>query len=497
MIVMKFGGTSVEDAQAIERSAGIVKGRLEHKPAVVVSAMAKVTDQLLAMARAAGAGDRKTALKLCRALQERHYNTAGELLGTALFTQFHSDLGADFETLEELLRGIAAVGELTPRTTDYVSAFGEILSSKIVAAAFSALGMDAALVDSREWLVTDSAHMRAAPLFEETNQRLQSKVAPLIAAGKVPVMGGFIGATKAGITTTIGRGGSDYSAAIVGAGLSAERIEIWTDVDGMMTTDPRLVPEARRIKVISFDEAAELAYFGAKVLHPATVLPAVQKNIPVYVLNSRNPGCEGTRITARAPRCRNFFKAIAVKKRITIVDVAAPRMQLAHGFLSSIFSAFDRHKVAVDVVSTSEVSVSLTVDSNESIPPLAADLAKLADVKYEGTEGDRLPGRRKSAGHSGNRRPGVWRTGRCQDTDDFAGGFRDQSDLCGRRRYGVRHRAAITQGILLGSGSGSIRLNAIVLQRRSSLRLADSVKKPDVASYVSTMNVIKLNERLL
>jgi aspartate kinase len=384
MIVMKFGGTSVQDAKAIDRAAAIVKGRLDQKPVVVVSAMAKVTDQLLAMARAAGSGDRKTALKLCRALQERHYNTAGELLGTALFTQFHSDLGADFETLEELLRGIAAVGELTPRTTDYVSAFGEILSSKIVAAAFSATSVDSALVDSRDWLVTDSAHTRAAPLFEETNQRLQSKVAPLIAAGKVPVMGGFIGATKAGITTTIGRGGSDYSAAIAGAGLGAQRIEIWTDVDGMMTTDPRLCPDARRIKVISFDEAAELAYFGAKVLHPATVLPAIQKNIPVYILNSRNPSCEGTRIAARAPACQNFFKAIAAKKRITIVDVAAPRMLLAHGFLKSIFDAFDRHRIPVDVVSTSEVSVSLTVDSNESIPALAADLAKLADVKYEG-----------------------------------------------------------------------------------------------------------------
>ena len=384
MIVMKFGGTSVQDAQAIERAASIVKGRLSQKPIVVVSAMAKVTDQLLAMAKAAGGGDRKTALKLCRALQERHYNTAGELLGTALFTDFHGDLGSDFETLDELLRGIAAVGELTPRTTDHVAAFGEMLSSKIVAAAFSALGLASVLVDSRECIVTDNAHTRAVPLFEETNQRLQKVVAPLVAAGKVPVMGGFIGATKAGTTTTIGRGGSDYSAAIVGAGLDSERIEIWTDVDGMMTTDPNLSKDARRIKTISFDEAAELAYFGAKVLHPATVLPAVQKNIPVYVLNSRNPGCEGTRITARAPRSRNPFKAIAVKKRITIVDVSSPRMPLAHGFLSRIFEAFDRHRIAVDVVSTSEVSVSLTVDSNESIPALASELLKLADVKYEG-----------------------------------------------------------------------------------------------------------------
>src|SRR5882762_10684904 len=384
MIVMKFGGTSVEDARAIERVAAIVKGRLEQRPVVVVSAMAKVTDTLLTMARAAGAGERKTALKLCRSLQERHYNAASELLGTALFTNFHSDLGGDFEGLDELLRGISAVGELTPRTTDHVAAFGEVLSSKIVAAAFSARGLNGSHVDSRDILVTDSNYMQAVPQYDETNERLKTKVQPLLDDSKVPVMGGFIGASKAGITTTIGRGGSDYSAAIAGAGLGAERIEIWTDVDGMMTTDPRMSADARRIKVISFDEAAELAYFGAKVLHPATVLPAVQKNIPVYVLNSRNPSCEGTKITARAPRCANIFKAIALKKKITIVDVAAPRRLLVHGYLSSIFQVFDQHQVAVDVVSTSEVSVSVTAETNESIPALAADLAKLADVKYEG-----------------------------------------------------------------------------------------------------------------
>jgi aspartate kinase len=384
MIVMKFGGTSVQDTEAIDRAACIVKERLSQRPVVVVSAMAKVTDQLLNMARAAGAGDRDTAIKLCRQLQERHYNTAGELLGTGLFTNFHNDLAVHFESLDELLRGIVAVGELTPRTTDLIAAYGEILSSNVVTAAFAASGLASVMVDSRQCIVTDNTHTRATPLFEETNERLQSKVAPLVAEGRVPVMGGFIGATKAGATTTIGRGGSDFSAAVIGAGLNAERIEIWTDVDGMMTTDPNLCPDAKRIKVISFDEAAELAYFGAKVLHPATVLPAVQKNIPVYILNSRNPSCEGTRISARAPHCKNFFKAIAAKKRITIIDVAAPRMLLAHGFLKNIFDAFDRHRIAIDVVSTSEVSVSLTVDSNESIPALAADLSKLADVKYEG-----------------------------------------------------------------------------------------------------------------
>ncbi|MGA3107614.1 MAG: lysine-sensitive aspartokinase 3 [Terriglobales bacterium] len=384
MIVMKFGGTSVQDAKAIERVAHIVQGRLADRPVVVVSAMAKVTDSLLAMGKAAGSGDRKTALKMARSLRERHYDTAGELLGTALFTEFHGDLGADFEDLDELLRGIGAVGEITPRTYDYVASFGEVLSSKIVAAAFTARGLPGAHVDSRQCLLTDSAYTRAVPQYEETNERLRKRVQPLIDAGKVPVMGGFIGANSSGITTTIGRGGSDFSAAIFGAGLHAERIEIWTDVDGMMTTDPRIVPTARRIKVISFDEAAELAYFGAKVLHPATVLPAIQQNIPVYVLNSLNPTCEGTKVTARAPRCTNIFKAIALKKKITLVEVAAPRRLLVRGYLKSIFEAFDHHEVAVDVVSTSEVSVSVTAETNESIPALAADLAKLADVKYEG-----------------------------------------------------------------------------------------------------------------
>lgn len=384
MIVMKFGGTSVEDAKAIDRVACIVQRRLEKRPVVVVSAMAKVTDTLLTMARAAGSGERKTALKLCRSLQERHYNAASELLGTALFTEFHSEIGSDFEALDELLRGISAVGEITPRTTDHVASFGEMLSSKIVAAAFAARGIASTHIDSREVLITDTNYMQAVPLYDETDSRLQAKIAPLLREGRVPVMGGFIGASRSGITTTIGRGGSDFSAAIFGAGLGAESIEIWTDVDGILTTDPRICPSARRIKLISFDEAAELAYFGAKVLHPATVLPAIQKNIPVYVLNSRNPDCEGTRITTRAPHSKNIFKAIAVKKHITIVEVAAPRMLLAHGFLRGIFEAFDRHKVAVDVVSTSEVSVSLTIDSTHALPALAADLAKLADVKYEG-----------------------------------------------------------------------------------------------------------------
>ncbi len=381
---MKFGGTSVEDAAAIDRVAGIVKSRLAERPFVVISAMAKVTDQLLAMAAAAGRGDRDRALEICRELRERHYLTAGELLGTGLHTGLHSELGAEFDSLDELLRGISAVGELTPRTSDFVVSFGERLSSMIATTAFLARDLPATFVDPRKIIVTDAQHSRAVPQVEEINDRLHDCVKPLLDRQRVPIMGGFVGATPEGVTTTIGRGGSDFSAALVGAGLNAERIEIWTDVDGMKTTDPRMCPDARRIKVISFEEAAELAYFGARVLHPATVLPAIEKNIPVLVLNSRNPGNEGTRILARTPPSRALVKAIAAKGRITVIDIVAARMLMAHGFLAKVFEVFARHRCAVDVVSTSEVSISLTVDSNEAIPQIATDLEGLAFVKYSG-----------------------------------------------------------------------------------------------------------------
>ncbi len=384
MIVMKFGGTSVMDAAAIDRTAQIVRGRLSRRPAVVVSAMSKVTDALLAAGKAAGEGKREQALELARGLRERHHHTAKELVTPEQYAVLGAELDREFDTLDELLKGIVAVGELSPRSSDYVVSYGERLNSRVVTEAYKARGIPAILVDARTVMITDAQHGRAIPLDDEIEHRAKNLVRPLLEDGKVPVMGGFIGATHDGVQTTIGRGGSDFSAALIGSGLDAEAIEIWTDVDGMMTTDPRICPEARRIRVISFEEAAELAYFGAKVLHPATVLPAVQKNIPVLVLNSLNPSNEGTLIVARAPRSKSTFKAIAAKKRITIVEVVAARMLGAHGFLKAIFDVFDKHHCSIDVVSTSEVSVSLTVDSNEAIPAIAADLEKIADVKYAG-----------------------------------------------------------------------------------------------------------------
>ncbi len=393
LVVMKFGGTSVEDPAAIRRTAQIVAGRVAKgsQPVVVVSAMAKVTDLLISAANTAARGDRASALAITERLRIRHKDTATALANGSKAAQpdpmlvaTHAWMESDFDSLDEILRGLAAVGELTPRIGDMVVSYGERISSRMIAEAFAHYGLKAAHVDARSCIVTDAQHGKAIPQDALIEQRLRQHVMPHIAEGRVPVMGGFIGATEQGVTTTLGRGGSDFTAALVGGGIDAGAIEIWTDVNGIMTADPRVCPEALRVKTISFEEAAELAYFGAKVLHPATILPAVKKNIPVFVLNSKNPEDGGTRITALAAHCRSPFKSIAVKKRLTIMDVVASRMLMSHGYLRAIFEVFDKHKCPVDMVSTSEVSVSLSLDSNEKLPAIAADLSKLADVKYEG-----------------------------------------------------------------------------------------------------------------
>jgi aspartate kinase len=387
LVVMKFGGTSVEDPEAIARTAAIVAGRVAEgkQPVVVVSAMAKVTDQLLRAAAAASVGDRVGALAISSRLRSRHRDTAAALVKDPKeFTALINFIDQKFDSLDEVLRGLAAILELTPRISDLIVSYGERISSRIVAQAFRERSLDAVHVDAREIIITDSSFQKAVPLDDFIEKRAAEKLRPHVEQGKVPVMGGFIGSNEAGITTTLGRGGSDFTGALIGGALSADAIEIWTDVDGIMTTDPRVVPDALRVKVISFEEAAELAYFGAKVLHPATILPAVKKNIPVLVLNSRNPSNEGTRIISLAPHCRSPFKSIAVKRKLSIIDVVASRMLMTHGYLSEIFAIFDKHKCPVDMVSTSEVSVSLTVDSNDKLPSIAADLSRLADVKYEG-----------------------------------------------------------------------------------------------------------------
>ena len=380
MVIMKFGGTSVEDAAAIERVAEIVRTRTRLGPVVVVSAMAKVTDSLVLVGQSAAAGDIDSALKLLEALRARHLETAHELLGETASKDLALHINQLFVQISDFVRGLAAVRELSPRSTDYLLSFGELLSSRMVAEAFVMRGLKPVWVDSRKCLVTDGTHTRALPLMDKTRERTRAELGKHISEGHVPVLGGFIAATASGVATTLGRGGSDLSAAILGAALDAERIEIWTDVEGMMTTDPRLCPEARTIRRISFNEAAELAYFGAKVLHPATLLPAIQKDIPVYVLNSRNLKSTGTRITARAPRGRDTFRAITAKSGISIVNVVASRGVMAHGYLRSVFEALDQHSSPVDIVAISEVSMSFTMETKRLPKALIDDLEEVAEV---------------------------------------------------------------------------------------------------------------------
>ena len=383
MIVMKFGGTSVESAQAIERIAGIVSSRVKQSPVVIVSAMAGVTDQLVSVGNTAASGDCESALTVLAALHERHFKTARQLLGKKRAATLAPKLRNHFSDLENFVRGLAAVRELTPRGTDYLLSFGELLSSVMVADAFAIHGLKSAWVDARQCLVTDPTFTRAVPQMGPTRAKCNAVIVPLLAKKHIPVMGGFIASTAEGVPTTLGRGGSDYSAAIFGAALDAERIEIWTDVEGMMTTDPRLCPEARTIEQISFNEAAELAYFGAKVLHPATLLPAIHQNIPVYVLNSRNVKSTGTEITAQAPPSRDVFRAITAKKAVSIVNVVASRGIMVHGFLRSVFEALDRHEASVDIVAISEVSLSFTMETKRLPKALLNDLEQIADVNRE------------------------------------------------------------------------------------------------------------------
>ncbi len=380
MIVMKFGGSSVESAAAITRVAGIVKARVERRPVVVVSAMGKTTNRLLEIAGLAKQNRIDDAREKARELKTYHLLEAGRLVADA--TAVEAIIDRHFAELDAMIQAIALLRDFPPSLVDAVSGLGERLSSQIVALAFDRLGMPSAHVDSRDVIHTDDRHTQAAPLYPESYAKLQAVVAPL-ARSKVVVMGGFIGSTLQGVPTTLGRGGSDFTASIVGAGIDAEEIQIWTDVDGMLTCDPRIVPGGHLIKTISFEEAAELAYFGAKVLHPATVLPAVEKNIPVLVLNSRRPEVQGTRIVSESVPSRNIIKSIACKPNITVMKIHSLRMLMAHGFLRRIFEIFDRFETPVDMLSTSEVSVSLTIDDARHIEDLRTELSKIAEVEIE------------------------------------------------------------------------------------------------------------------
>jgi aspartate kinase len=381
VVVMKFGGTSVEDAAAIRRLIGIVRSRMHAHPVVVVSALAQVTDELLEAGKAAAGGHLGAALAAVRNIYVRHEALVDELVDGAPHAELDRKLRDEFQALESLLHDLEESRQLDSKGQDRLLGFGECFSSWLITEALSQAGVRASHVDARQCIVTDARHGQAAPLWDETSQRVHQHVGPVIESGSVPVLGGFIASTADGVPTTLGRGGSDFSAAILAAALGASRVEIWTDVDGIMTTDPKLCADARVIRKMSFDEAAELAHLGAKVLHPATVAPAMRENIPVYVLNSRRPEGEGTEIVARARSC-NVVSAITAKRNVVAVEIAG-----AHGIhselLNAVYYAFDRHGCSVDVMGASIGRLSLLVESAAALPAVLSNLQGVADVRWE------------------------------------------------------------------------------------------------------------------
>jgi aspartate kinase len=373
---MKFGGTSVADASRLRCVAELARERASSGVLLVLSAFSKVTDSLFAAGRAAVAGDEGGALAILAEVIERHRKVAAELLGAAsLPPEVEAAIAAAASELGSVLKGSALLRALPERSMDILAGRGELLSTAILA---SFMGVP--WIDARTVMRTDSRFGSARPQSEEIRALAAQKVAPLVGPGRIAVTQGYIGADASGAPTTLGRGGSDYSASLFGAALGASEIQIWTDVEGILTCDPRIVPSARPVELLGYDEAAELADFGAKVLHPATILPAVELGIPVTVRNSMVPKGRFTTIS-RESASGQPVTALASRGPVTVLTVTTPRMLGGSGFLASFFDAFGRRGVSVDLVSTSEVSVSATVDGNEAVDELAADLAELGEVK--------------------------------------------------------------------------------------------------------------------
>ena len=382
MIVAKFGGTSVADAAAVERLIGIIRHRRAERPLVVVSALSGVTDALLALARKAGRDGGAELDAALGALHDRHQQMARMLPGAS---PAFEPIAADIAALRRELDGFRD-RPVSAADLDAVACWGELWSSRLVAAALVGSGLDAVWVDVRPLMITDDRHTRATPHLDVCNQRARDCLQPLLETGKIPVTQGFIGSTARGVPTTLGRGGSDFTAALLGAALGAERVEIWTDVDGLMTADPRIVTSARTLARASYDEAAELATFGAKILHPATALPLVRAGIPIMILNSTRPQHPGTTVEPEAVLEQvgdSPIRSISWKRGITVINLRAPRMLGAYGFLRTLFEVFERHETVVDVLASGEVSISLTIEDRSRLGAILADLEALGEVRVE------------------------------------------------------------------------------------------------------------------
>ncbi len=379
MIVLKFGGTSVQNREVIDQALTIAEKQLMRAPLLVASAMGKTTDKLVRIADTAKNGDWEGSKGLLSELKTFHEEALKDCTSGENRKRVEERVESLFAECESLIKGLALLRECSPRSRDAVLSFGELFSTTIIHGRALERGIRAEFLDSREFMRTDDEFTHANPLYEETNRLIKSLVRP--ETGRLLIAQGFIARTASGVTSTLGRGGSDFTATIIGAALGAEEVQIWTDVNGIMTTDPRIIPTAKTIERISYEEAAELAYFGAKVVHPSTIQPAVERAIPVLVLNTKDP--DGPKTVIEKTSGARGLRAIAGKKAITLIHVTSSRMLNAYGFLSRIFAIFERNKTPVDLIATSEVSVSMTIDNDVALEKIVGELSVIGTVDVE------------------------------------------------------------------------------------------------------------------
>lgn len=384
MIVMKFGGTSNEDAAAMRNVIRIVQEHLDHRPVVVISAIAKATNELELTARTAAAGNEDEAIRVVTRLFERHNTILDNLLNNrSLAAELEEVFFRHLAEIKRTVKGIAILRELTPRTMDAICSYGERLSSRIIATGLQEVGVDSVWIDAKDFMITDDNFGRAQPVTELVTKNLERIVRPLLNAGKVPVTQGFIGVTRSGEYTTMGRESSDYSASIIGGAMNAERVQIWTDVDGILTADPRVVRSVKKLKRMSFEEAFELSYFGAKVLHPRTMLPVIEKNIPVQILNSKRNGT-GTLVdfhSSSSARDEVLIKSIAHKGNVAVVAITPHRRFGQYVFWEEVFNVLTGYGITSGVTATSEYSLAFSMDSGLLTDGLLHELEKFGRVE--------------------------------------------------------------------------------------------------------------------
>ena len=377
---MKFGGTSVANFEAITRTIFIIGGRLDQKPVVVVSALSKVTDLLYKISDAAAAKDLPQTRELLCQLRKRHIDLTEELLAQSMLKEEAvARVNELCDSLEGIAMAVCSLGELSDRNKAVIISTGEYLSSTIISYAMNAKGIRTKWIDARSMMITSESYLKGEPDMDAIAATVPGVVAEAYQGMNAVITQGFVGVTSEGRPTVLGRGGSDYSASLIGMAVDAEKIEIWTDVDGVRTADPRYVPNTKSLEQISFEEAAEMAHFGAKVLHPLTIEPAVKKNIPIYVLNSMNPSGKGTAIL-RNELIEDGVKSVSFKENIRVINIFSTKMINTSGFLRRVFEIFSESKVSVDLISTSEANISVTVDASQNIDAVVAELSEFADV---------------------------------------------------------------------------------------------------------------------